>query len=517
MPRRKPKEYLLAGLRVLRRPPRWLVLALVALAVEGVYVFIVSAGKLTGWPTYVTYLNFQAEGFRAGHLHLSLEPPAALVASPHPLDPANASLWYWDASLFKGHFYLYWGPVPALLLAVVKILFRIRVEVGDQYPVFGLATLQLLAGTVLIARVARRLCSGLPTTLVAIGVAAFGLANPTLYNLGRAGVYEAAIVGGHAFLLSGLLFAFEAVWRASSGRLYRNGLLGAGVCWALALGCRVTLAPAVVLLFLATVLWAGGGGGADRWRRRMVASIWLAAPVAIGVAALLAYNKARFESWFDFGRHYQLTWIAFTANAAFIPANLYSYALRPLVESCRFPFFFAVEAMGDGALPKWLHMPPGYYVYEQVTGFLVAVPWSWLWIVTLAIPVRSSWRAWRDRRVLDPQSATMVWAILAFLIVGFGTLVVELPLLTATMRYLGDAVGGIVLGGALGSWLLYHRLRQRVISRRLVIAGCALLALATVVIGIALGFEGQYKHFRLFNPRLLDKLDARWSVCRHHH
>src|ERR1035438_5002237 len=54
MLRRKPKEYLLAGLRVLRRPPRWLVLALVALAVEGVYVFIVSAGKLTGWPTYVT-------------------------------------------------------------------------------------------------------------------------------------------------------------------------------------------------------------------------------------------------------------------------------------------------------------------------------------------------------------------------------------------------------------------------------------------------------------------------------
>jgi hypothetical protein len=99
-------------------------------------------------------------------------------------------------------------------------------------------------------------------------------------------------------------------------------------------------------------------------------------------------------------------------------------------------------------------------------------------------------------------------------IIAVPTLVVALPILEATMRYLGDEVGGLAIGGTLGAWLLYQKLQQWVALRRLVIAGCVCLMLATGFIGVALGFEGQYKHFRLFNPRLLDRLEARWSVCK---
>jgi hypothetical protein len=512
----RPKriEWLQAGLRIARRPPRGLVLALVFLAVEGVYLFILSAGKLTDWPTYLSFLNDQAEGFRSGHLHMAVEPAAALLAKANPSDGANRDLWYWDASLYKGHYFTYWGPIPALLLAAVKVLFRLKVSVGDQVPVFALATLQLLAGTLLIERTARRLFAGLPTALVAMGVLAFGLANPTLYNLARAGVYEAAIVGGHAFLLGGLLFAFEAVWKASSGNATRRDLLGAGACWALALGCRVAVAPAVLLLMFLTALLAAGNGD-QRWQRRLAALLAVGAPVAIGVGALLLYNHARFDAWLDFGRHYQLSWIPFTAKLAYVPANLYSYALRPLLRSCRFPFLFAVEDMGPRAFPSWLRPAPGYVVYEQVTGFLVAVPWSWLWIVVVVVQVRAGWRLWRSGAACDPQTRTMGLASIGCAIVALSTLLVALPILEATMRYLGDEVGGLAIGATLGAWLLYQQFRQRVALRRLVIAGCVGLMLATASIGVALGFEGQYKHFRQFNPGLLDKLEARWSVCRH--
>src|SRR5262245_59739929 len=172
---------------------RWLALVAGCAVIEVAYVFFVSAGHFTHWPTYLTFLDDQAEGFRAGHLHLATEPPAALLAKGNPFDPAWKPLWFWDASLYGGHYYLYWGPVPALLLAVGKTLFRIHGQVGDQVVVFALTSLQALVGMLLIDRMQRRLFPRLPAIFVVLAVAVFAAVNPTLYNLSRAGVYEAAI------------------------------------------------------------------------------------------------------------------------------------------------------------------------------------------------------------------------------------------------------------------------------------------------------------------------------------
>ena len=70
---------------------------------------------------------------------------------------------------------------------------------------------------------------------------------------------------------------------------------------------------------------------------------------ALGAALLLTYNKLRFDAWFDFGRHYQLTWIPFGSSTAFLPANVWSYALRPGALSCTFPYLLGVTDMGARA------------------------------------------------------------------------------------------------------------------------------------------------------------------------
>ena len=170
-----------------------------------------------------------------------------------------------------------------------------------------------------------------------LAVAVFAFANPTLYNLARAGVYEAAIVGGHAFLVTGLLFAFHARDRRRAAPPRSLYLALAGVCWALALGCRASIAPGVALLVAATCWLAAPARDPDRWRRRARALAWLGTPMAVGVACLLAYNKLRFDAWFDFGRHYQLTWIPFSGSAAFVPANAWSYVLRPFAAALHVP------------------------------------------------------------------------------------------------------------------------------------------------------------------------------------
>jgi len=84
---------------------------------------------------------------------------------------------------------------------------------------------------------------------------------------------------------------------------------------------------------------------------------------------------------------------------------------------------------------------------------------------------------------------------------------------TATMRYMGDVTGAVCLLGTLGAWWLYTQCRDRPLVRRIFVAACIPLAVVSIAVGAALGFEGQYKHFRQHNPQMLDKLETKLSVC----
>jgi hypothetical protein len=488
-------------MRTRRNHRRIVALVAAAVLVELVSWFVTSAGTLTRWHFYTAYLNDLAEGFRAGHLHLSVEPSATLVSRPNPLDPANAGLWYWDASLYHGHYYLYWGPVPALLLAAVKTLFRISTPVGDEPVVFGLATLQLVAGTLFIERAGRRLFGRLPVALEVAAILVLGFANPTLYNLARGAVYEAAIVGGQAFLLLGLVFAFDAIWANDVRRL---SLVAAGASWAAAFSCRTSVAPAVALLVVTTVMSAASGKP-DRWRRRVQVAIFLGMPVALGLFGLLLYNRVRFDAWLEFGRRYQMSWIQMGAHARFLRANLYAYLRRPAIWSCRFPFAYAILDMGTRAFLPGTELPKDYFIYEQVAGLLPTLPWSWFAPVAVVAGARAIWRT----RSVSPLS----WAVGATAVAATAALVPCLFLSSATDRYLGDLAGSVALLGALGAGATYEALRARRILRKLVVAAALLLAIPSIGVGLALGIKGQYAHFEANNPPLYQKLVQRLSVC----
>jgi hypothetical protein len=488
-------------MRTSRSHRRIAALVSAAILVELVSWYVVSAGTFTRWHFYTGYVNDLAEGFRAWHLHLSVEPSAALIARKNPLDPANVGLWYWDASFFHGHYYLYWGPVPAMLLAAVKTLFRLSMPVGDEPVVFGLATLQLVAGTLFIERAGRRLFGQLPIVLEVAAVVVLGLANPTLYNLARGAVYESAIVGGQAFLLLGLVFAFDAIWARDVRPL---ALVGAGASWAAAFSCRISLAPAVALLVVTTVL-STASGSPDRWRRRVRAAIFLGTPVALGLFALLLYNRLRFDAWLDFGRSYQLSWIELGAQPRFFRPNLYAYLRRPPVWSCRFPFAYAVLDMGTRAFPPGTELPKDYFVYEQVAGLLPALPWSWFAPVALVASARTI----RRTRSISPFS----WAVGATVVAATAALCPCLFFSSATNRYLGDVVGSVTLLGMLGIGAGYAALKPSRLFRRLVVAAALLLAIPSMGIGLALGIKGQYAHFEANNPPLYQKLVRRLSVC----
>ena len=494
------------------------VLGLVAI-IEAVYVVVVSAGKPWPWPSYMAYYDLLAEGFRAGHLHIALEPPPELLAAADPFDPRNARYWLGDVSLHGGHYYFYWGPVPGLIVAVVKSLFGLQQPFGDERLVLGFFSLSAVAGTALLDQVRNRLFPRLPGWLFALSVLAWGLGTPVPYLLASTSVYQAAISGGQGFLVLGLACAFSASrpGRAEVARLTRLGLAGAS--WVAAIGCRVSLAPAVGLLVVTTIALSE-----ETLRRPLLPRCWrdgvvLGTPVALGCGGLLLYNRLRFGAWLESGVRLQLTGWPFRFSPRYIVANLHQYLFRPPILTCRFPYAvvpYGVDAAA--ALPGWIPFRDGYMTPEPLAGMAWAFPLVWAAPIAVVVGVSILRRRLR-REGVEPESESrarwsrdLVWCVASFGILSMVPWVAPLGLYLATMRYLGDVRSGLGLLGALGLWALWGRASRRWQRRCAVGLGVG-LTLTTIALGLLLGFQGYTGHFRRFNPELSARLERSLSVC----
>jgi len=488
-------------------------LALAVLLCQVGYLFLTSTCKWTEFPQLEKRIDELAEAFRAGQVHLLQEPNPELLRRANPFDPANQAFWYWDTSLYKGHYYAYWGPVPAIGLAIFKTAFRISRPLGDYVPVLALVTLQLIAGAILLERVARRLFPETPDLCVAAAIVVFAFANPTPFILDRPAIYEAAIVGGQAFVLLGIALAFEAICQVDRRRASNLLAAAAGLSFGLAIGCRISLAPAIAALCLAltVVVWRRADG--QRWRRFAETSLSAGAPLALSVGALLLYNRVRFDHWTEFGARYQLSWVNFNWHTSYIWPNIYSYLLRPGQLSCRFPFVTAPFEMSPAvAFPAGFRLPEGYYIYEALMGLLVAAPLAWLGPAAFIGPARSAAEASGETR------ATLgLRRALGVLLVIAGT-ITALPILgpnSATMRYQGDFAPALVMLSFVGAWTLERMMAPRTRAARWAFrVPLIALAVLTLLIGTALGFTGYYKVFDIANPSLMAKLRATLHVCR---
>jgi hypothetical protein len=493
---------------------RWATIVLVLVGIEFIYVFIVSAGKFVDWPTYNNNYDLQAEGFRKGHLYLSVEPSAELLAKENPLDPANSGLWFADLSLYKGKYYNYWAPLPALALAAFKGIMKIQEPVGDQYPTFILYSIYLVAGALLIDRMARRLFPGLPLYVVILFILVFAFASPTPYMIATPGIYEAAIGGSQAFLLVGLVFAFDSL--SGTRKFFLARLLAAGVAWTMAIACRVSTGPAAALLVLLTALLPRPHPG-NRWLAVLRNLFWLGCPMALGVFGLLYYNRARFDEWFEFGTNWMLNTVHVRASLAYVKPNLYSYFLRPPVETCQFPFFTTPWNLSvDKAFPSGLPLPEGYWVQEPVVGMLRVAPWIWFVPVAAIYGVKAAFPRIGTAALpsLSAVRGSRLWCACSFVVLATVTALPSIGVFGATMRYLADVSAGLVLFATWGVASLYQHLRRKKWTRRAFGAATTVLAAATVTLGLLIGYQGYIGHFQTYNPQLHERVTRYASLCK---
>src|ERR1035438_9413949 len=266
------------------------------------------------------YYPLLTDAFLAGQTSLLVQPSAKLLALPDPYDPvANAKFRLHDASLYHGKYYLYFGPTPALVLFLPY-----KVLTGSHLPtriaVALLCNCGFACSCALFFLLAKREKWDCPQWFASAVVLSLGTVPGVAYLLRRPSFYEVAIGAGYCFVLSGFLLAAYSLGEDSPRT---PSLIGAGLCFGLAAGCRPHLALLVILMVV-LVAW--------RTRSHKTAVLGFVAPVVLCGVLLAAYNYARFQNPFDFGIQYTLLDNRTDLDEHFghIPGNLPRsiYALR---------------------------------------------------------------------------------------------------------------------------------------------------------------------------------------------
>jgi hypothetical protein len=424
------------------------------------------------------HYEYLAEGFARGHTYLSLEPDPELLALRDPYDSsANTGHKLWDASLYRGKYYLYFGPAPAVLMAAWRM---VTGHVPPQRLAVAAAALADLAAlALLLSGFRRRYFPRLsPLALGGILVVAFHASwLPVL--LRRSAVWELPIVAAVAFLAWAIYF----LWRFhESGGKARWALAG-GVAVSFLVASRATYlfsAGAVTLLYFVPV--AQVAGLARGIRRTALLTVLVAVAGGLG---LLAYNHARFGGWLDFGQRYQL-WGADERQVvhfspSYAPFNAWTYIFSLPQFGPYFPFVhpFAPEVT-----------PRGYIKTEDIYGFVYMLP------VQLAGFAACAW-AWRSRS--DPAKRPAVVAVAAAAVSSALSALLLFTFGGACSRYTAELLGGWTLATAVGLASIFGSAEGARPGRlaRTIAALAALWTVACVWLACA-----EYRgYMKLTNPR----------------
>lgn len=253
------------------------------------------SGPAANWHGQTSeYYALLTDAFLAGQTSLLVQPPAELLALPNPYDPIrNGEFRLHDASLYKGKYFLYFGPAPALVLFL-----PFRVLTGSHLPsrvaVAFFCACGFACTCALFFLLAKREKWDIPTWFASAAVLSLGTAPAVSFLLTHASFYEVAISAGYCFVTAGFLLTAHSL---GQGRPQASSLVGAGLCFGLAVGCRPNYSLIAILMVVLVIL---------RIRSPKTPAVAFVGSVVLCGVLLAVYNYARFQNPFEFGIRYQL-------------------------------------------------------------------------------------------------------------------------------------------------------------------------------------------------------------------
>lgn len=322
-----------------------IIVVLVGVLIACTYVWILNPSERQTDLTY-NFFGELAKGFKQGNLYIPQAPSEALLALSNPYDTIQRKQsgiedFPWDVSLYKGRFYLYWGPTPALLLLPFSNEMLSKIEDFQLTAVFAIG---LFIYSVLIVTSFWESFKKAPLWVLVATILVLGFPATITTMLKRAEIHEVAVFASQFFFIGGCYWAYSAI-KEGTPPTWKYVL--AGIHWSLAIGARAVILPAVIIgVFI--FAWPFLSGFHTNWKKHLGYLLAIGLPVALGGISLAWYNYTRFGSIFEFGIRYQLTNVDYTQfNSSFgfqyFIQNLKVYFLYPINFKNRFPFISLSE------------------------------------------------------------------------------------------------------------------------------------------------------------------------------
>jgi hypothetical protein len=506
-------------------PRKGLALVLLFIAVELMFVMFVSVGHMTTWPNETSYYGMLAEAFAQGQVALLIEPDPKLaeLENPYPTAARPGIGTIPDASYFEGKYYIYWGPAPAAVVALWQT--ATSRPVGDEHIVFVAVSCIFIFSVLILFNLRRRYFPSLPGWMLAAGILLVATAHPLLWVLNWPTIYHAAIASAQAFLIAGLYFAIPVI-DGTQSQPWR--LILVGILWVSALGSRTSIAPAILLLVLATAIglfFCQDGGRKENGALKKI--LMLILPIGIGIALIGFYNYVRFGNFLEVGFRYALSKNDLSSmfdnglmfNPLYLLPNLFYYLISPIQFEPIFPII----------RPLWNEIPeisrflarfniPDVHRVNDVTGILFAMPSILLvgYLVWELICYSRTWVADEPQAIGNIQTPSSLpgfrrvfWAILMAACVALTPIFF---FFWVASRYLLDAIPLFAILAVVGSWLLYQSTRRYPLRGTLAVV----FILATVIVGALVSFvlaiSGADSRFDDLNPALFETLSNLFSL-----
>jgi hypothetical protein len=406
-------------------------------------------------------------------------------------------------SLYEGKLYLYWGPLPALLLTPIQ--FFVDKKITDNYFVFFFSAGLLVINSLIILKLWRKFFMNIPAWNVFVCIPLIGLISPIPWIMNVPNIYEAATAAGQFFLLGGIFFIISALEKSPSPD--RTMLFLAGSFLVFSVASRALNTLSVIFLAACVLFYISKNLSRPiRWGEYIRANASFFAPLIIGAAIIGWYNWARFDSPFEFGLRYQITILDLNKqmNLTFQPdyflLNLYGYILQPFEIISGFPFIRPISIAS--LLDKLNIATPKIYAAGRMTGLLFSAPFLVLSLVNFSAKNKIT-----PEGNLSNNSAFHDFVV--FMIAG-SFLINLLNLLFfffSQMRYLVDAISQFALLAIIGYWKLIS-LKQEVNSKlsSFSVTFANLLIVLSICIGLLLAFSGENSRFETLNPLLFGKI-----------
>ncbi len=248
------------------------------------------------------------EALLDGHLYMDYEVDPKLMQLGNPYDRGQREAYgvhyEFDHAYYEGHYYMYFGVVPVIILFIPLKLLGITITGTDCTQIMAAGAVAGLFALFYILY--KKYAPKLPlATYLTTASAVSGIS--LWYAIKYPSLYCTAITSGVCMAIWGVYFCFKAfVLDTEFKKTVLHAALGASFA-ALVFGCRPTIGFVSLFFIPIIIQYAKKNYTKFSWKQRGQVVAAFAIPYIVVAVLLMIYNYARFDNPFEFGQTYQLT------------------------------------------------------------------------------------------------------------------------------------------------------------------------------------------------------------------